>query len=92
MKALEQWQCFFFFFFFKNSHCDLDLRMLKPNLLRYYHATHLCEIKSKPLVRNTVAYTETIYEGGSIRKQSIPFSMDRDGHDFHALFQYIFYT
>ena len=24
--------------------------------------------------------------------ESIRFSMDRDGHDFHALFQYMFYT
>ena len=32
------------------------------------------------------------YEGESISNQPIPFSMDRDGHDFHALFQYIFYT
>ena len=32
------------------------------------------------------------YEGMSINNQPIPFPMDRDGHDFHALFQYIFYT
>ena len=32
------------------------------------------------------------YEGESIGNQPIPFSMDRDGHDFHALFQYMFYT
>ena len=24
--------------------------------------------------------------------QPIPFPMDRDGHDFHALFQYMIYT
>ena len=39
--------------------------------------------------------TETVedlpkYEGVSINNQPIP--MDRDGHDFHALFQYMFYT
>ena len=34
----------------------------------------------------------TIYEGVSINNQPIPFPMDRDGHDFHALFQYMFYT
>ena len=35
-----------------------------------------------------------IYEGESISNQPIPFPMDRDGHDFHALFQYMymFYT
>ena len=33
-----------------------------------------------------------IYEGVSINNQPIPFPMDRDGHDFHALFQYMFYT
>ena len=32
------------------------------------------------------------YEGESISNQPIPFPMDRDGHDFHALFQYTFYT
>ena len=32
------------------------------------------------------------YEGVSINNQPIPFSMDRDGHDFHALFQYMSYT
>ena len=31
------------------------------------------------------------YEGESISDQPIPFSIDRDGHDFHALFQYMFY-
>ena len=33
-----------------------------------------------------------IYEGESISNHPIPFPMDRDGHDFHALFQYMFYT
>ena len=32
-----------------------------------------------------------IYEGESISNQHIPFSMDRDGQHFHALFQYMFY-
>ena len=32
------------------------------------------------------------YEGVSINNQPIPFPMDRDGHDFHALFQNKFYT
>ena len=32
------------------------------------------------------------YEGVSINSQPIPFPIDRDGHDFHALFQYMFYT
>ena len=27
----------------------------------------------------------------SINNQPIPFPMDRDGYDFHALFQYMFY-
>ena len=29
---------------------------------------------------------------GRVNIQPIPFPMDRDGHDFHALFQYMFYT
>ena len=33
-----------------------------------------------------------IYEGESISNQPIPFPIDQDGHDFHALFQYMFYT
>ena len=32
------------------------------------------------------------YEGESISNQPIPFPIDRDGHDFQALFQYMFYT
>ena len=32
------------------------------------------------------------YEGVSINNQPIPFPMDRDGHDFHTLFQYMYYT
>ena len=35
---------------------------------------------------------ESMYEGVSINNQPIPFPMDRDGHDFHALLQYMFYT
>ena len=31
------------------------------------------------------------YEGESISNQPIPFPMDRDGHDFQALFQYVLY-
>ena len=31
-----------------------------------------------------------VYEGVSINNQPIPFPMDRDGPDFHALFQYMF--
>ena len=33
-----------------------------------------------------------LYEGVSINNQPILFPMDRNGHDFHALFQYMFYT
>ena len=33
-----------------------------------------------------------LYEGVSINNQPVPFPMDRDVHDFHALFQYMFYT
>ena len=31
------------------------------------------------------------YEGESISNQPIPFPMDLDGHDFHALFKYMIY-
>ena len=30
------------------------------------------------------------YEGESLSNQPIPFSIDRDTQDFHALFQYMF--
>ena len=32
------------------------------------------------------------YKGESISNQPIPFLIDRDGHDFHALFQNMFNT
>ena len=35
---------------------------------------------------------EIKYEGVLINNQPIPCPMDRDGHDFHALFQYMFCT
>ena len=34
----------------------------------------------------------SVYEGESKSNQPIPFPIDRDGHNFHALFQYMFYT
>ena len=37
-------------------------------------------------------FVYSIYEGVSINNQPISFPMDREGHDFHALFQYMFYT
>ena len=40
----------------------------------------------------TESLDTVLYEGESISNQPIPFPMDRDGHDFHALFQYMFYT
>ena len=35
---------------------------------------------------------QQLYEGESINNHPIPFSMDRAGHDFQALFEYMFYT
>ena len=35
---------------------------------------------------------ELNYEGETISNQPIPFPIDRDGHNFLALFQYMFYT
>ena len=34
----------------------------------------------------------TYYEDEPISNQPILFPMDRDSHDFHTLFQYMFYT
>ena len=41
---------------------------------------------------NQERFNELINEGVSIKNQPIPFLIDRDDHDFHALFQYMFYT
>ena len=41
---------------------------------------------------HVLSHDQAMHEGESISNQPIPFSMDRDGHDFHALFQYMFYT
>ena len=51
----------------------------------------ICHITRKTL---STQYLENnlSYESVSINNQPIPFSIDRDGHDFHALFQYMFYT
>ena len=51
------------------------------NLLRTLNLRHSLYVSSK-----------LKYEGMSINNQPIPFPMDRDGHDFHALFQYMIYT
>ena len=39
---------------------------------------------------NTICLMGKNYEGKSISNQSIPFPIDRDTQDFHALFQYMF--
>ena len=45
------------------------------------------------LIISSLSYTAAgWYEGVSINNQPIPFPMDRDSHNFHALFQYMFYT
>ena len=49
-----------------------------------------CIINSKTACHNHCLGQK--YEGVSINNQPIPFPMDRDGHNFHALFQYMFYT
>ena len=43
------------------------------------------------LVLSSLGPLDPFYEGMSINNQLIPFSIDRDGHDFHDLFQYMFY-
>ena len=44
---------------------------------------------SFPLIKLEICCFEA-YEGKSISNQLIPFRIDRDTHDFHALFQYMF--
>ena len=48
------------------------------------------EISCKYMITNEYLCFE--YEGESISNQPIPFPMDRDGHNFHALFQYVLYV
>ena len=43
-------------------------------------------------VKDNLTTTESNCEDESVSNQPIQFLMDRDGHDFHALFQYMFYT
>ena len=45
-----------------------------------------------PRTAKSCQYLYSCYEGVSINNQPIPFPMDRDDPDFHALFQYMFYT
>ena len=56
-----------------------------------YEYRDLCSITPEKMV-HWVATMHVKYEGESISNQPIPFPIDRDGHDFHALFQYMFYT
>ena len=50
-----------------------------------------CDYYRAPPTSPSGALITKIYEGESISNQPIPFPMDRDSHDFHALFQYMFY-
>ena len=52
----------------------------------------ICTFHCNNYVLHAKYLTILIYEGESISNQPIPFPMDRDGHDFHALFQCMFYT
>ena len=49
-------------------------------------------LSDKRLLKHELEKTWIYYESESISNQPIPFPMDREGHDFHALFQYMFYT
>ena len=63
-------------------------KLSKGILLQQDNArVHTCKIAMDAVERNGY---ET--RGRVNNNQPIPFPMDRDGHDFHALFQYMFYT
>ena len=53
--------------------------------MNYYNTVHY-----KINCLNIVHYKMNCYEGESIINQPIPLPMDQDGHDIHALFQYMF--
>ena len=62
----------------------------KCNNFEFLHSAVMISYQIVPL--STWISRGVLYEGVSINNQPIPFPMDRDGHDFHALFQCMFYT
>ena len=57
----------------------------------FYHSMSVWGLKV--ITRYTSSTFQTLsfeYEGKSISNQPIPFPIDRDTQDFHALFQYMF--
>ena len=71
-----------------------SLELLTKSLA--YSRNSACDLFSLSHLQteNSWSMVETfyIYEGESISNQPNLFPVDRDGHDFHALFQYMFYT
>ena len=55
----------------------------------FYSSIIFCKLTTF-LTEMTLVINELTYEDKSISNQPIPFPIDRDGHDFHALFQHMF--
>ena len=66
--------------------------MIIDDIFLLFDQTIGCWCSLKPTLGAVATSTQNLYEGESISNQPIPFPIDRDGHDFHALFQYMFYT
>ena len=84
---------------YPHSNAFIQLFCWKKNVLLFKAPSAVACVKSNASqwkamlcdVRFLTVYRR-IYEGMSINNQPIPFPMDWDGHDFHALFQYMIYT
>ena len=77
----------------RGQHCLLKLQEVKGRIKPFSQPTFS---HNRPTsVISTLIHSPLVsqlYEGESISNQPNLFAMDRDGHDFHALFQYMFYT
>ena len=79
----------YFSIIFQTKKSALSIKSCFSLMFALLHSTHLHSAGQKHEAQN-LSYIY-VYEGESISNQPIPFPMDRDRHDFHALFQYMFY-
>ena len=61
-----------------------------PEGTLYFTQIHYCNRFSCDFFFLSKSQQNRLYEGKSISNQPITFPVDRDTHDFHALFQYMF--
>ena len=66
--------------------CDILVRQHSKIEKRVSHHTQMLSQYACKIVESNI---KPKYEGKSISNQPIPFPIDRDTQDFHALFQYM---